>query len=131
MSNLGTNTPIHYGPLWSKPRHSGDSFAACDAAPIGGAMLSTAENLVTCADCRAHIAERMRAGCTCARAGLCVRCQRAATYLARKGAAAVSEQEHTPGPWSEYAIAKATDSAEPFLRFWRTSRPSASDTGAK
>lgn len=48
--------PIHYGPVWSKPRKDGESFAACDTAD-GIACLTTHLPWVTCPDCKARLPE--------------------------------------------------------------------------
>lgn len=54
VSNLALETSMHYGPVWSKPRRSGDSFAACNVP--GGATLTTHSPWVTCPDCLAYLA---------------------------------------------------------------------------
>jgi hypothetical protein len=44
---------VHYGPLWSKSRNSGESFAACDVAnQHSSATLTTHVPWVTCRDCK-------------------------------------------------------------------------------
>lgn len=44
---------VHYGPVWSKPRKSGESFAACEAANESpDAILTTHMPWVTCRACR-------------------------------------------------------------------------------
>ena len=43
---------VHYGPVWSKPRKSGDSFAACANDEDHG-TLTTHWPWVTCPACKA------------------------------------------------------------------------------
>ena len=45
---------IHYGPVWNKPRKSGESFSACDSVDTSHtACLTTHQPWVTCPDCKA------------------------------------------------------------------------------
>jgi hypothetical protein len=49
---------VHYGPIWSKRRESGESFAACDNANDSPhATLTTHAPWVTCSECKSYLQE--------------------------------------------------------------------------
>lgn len=52
---------VHYGPVWSKRRQGGESFAACDAANDESAtQMTTHVPWVTCGKCKEFLSEGIK-----------------------------------------------------------------------
>ncbi len=49
---------IHYGPVWNRPRKSGDTFAVCGTESDGrSSTLTTHMPWVTCSACKEALAD--------------------------------------------------------------------------